>query len=115
MTESVSLQPEHSSLAIPQEVDSARIIQQLAEELTVKASQIAAAVNLLDEGATVPFIARYRKEATGGLDDTVLRQLEVRLLYVRELEERRLAILESIHAQEKLTPELMQQLMAADS
>lgn len=115
MTESVSLQPEHSSLAIPQEVDSARIIQQLAEELTVKASQIAAAVNLLDEGATVPFIARYRKEATGGLDDTVLRQLEVRLLYVRELEERRLAILESIHAQEKLTPELMQQLMAADT
>lgn len=115
MTESVSLQPEHSSLAIPQEVDSARIIQQLADELAVKTGQVAAAVKLLDEGATVPFIARYRKEATGGLDDTVLRQLEVRLLYVRELEDRRLAILDSINSQEKLTPELMQLIMAADT
>ena len=99
MTESVTNSTENSQLDIPQEVDTARIIEQLAEELSVKSSQVAAAVGLLDEGATVPFIARYRKEVTGGLDDTVLRQLEVRLIYVRELEERRLAILESINSQ----------------
>src|SRR5690606_27006064 len=73
-----------------------RIIQLLAGELGVRPAQIAATVQLLDEGATVPFIARYRKEVTGGLDDTVLRNLEVRLIYVRELESRRTAILESI-------------------
>ncbi|MDO5667487.1 MAG: Tex family protein [Alcaligenaceae bacterium] len=115
MTESVSQTPENSSLDIPQEVDATRIIQQLADELAVKVSQIAAAVGLMDEGATVPFIARYRKEVTGGLDDTVLRQLEVRLLYVRELEDRRLAILDSINSQAKLTPELMSTIMAADT
>lgn len=115
MTESVSQSPENSSLDIPQEVDSSRIIQQLADELSVKASQVSAAVGLMDEGATVPFIARYRKEVTGGLDDTVLRQLEVRLLYVRELEERRLAILESINSQEKLSAELYTSIMAADT
>lgn len=115
MTESVSQNPEHSSLDIPQEVDTTRIIQQLAEELSVKASQVASAIGLLDEGATVPFIARYRKEATGGLDDTILRQLEVRLLYVRELEDRRLAILDSINSQEKLTPELLAVILAADT
>lgn len=115
MTESVSQSPENSSLDIPQEVDNSRIIQQLADELSVKASQISAAVGLMDEGATVPFIARYRKEVTGGLDDTILRQLEVRLLYVRELEERRLAILESINSQDKLTPELYSSIMAADT
>jgi len=84
-------------------VDNARIVAQLATELGARASQIAAAVELLDDGATVPFIARYRKEATGGLDDTVLRNLEVRLGYLRELEERRGAILESISQQGKLT------------
>lgn len=115
MTESVSHRPDNSSLDIPQEVDKQRIIQQLADELAVKATQVSAAVELLDEGATVPFIARYRKEATGGLDDTVLRQLEVRLLYVRELEERRLAILDSINSQEKLTAELHASIMAADT
>lgn len=115
MTESVSPSPENSSLDIPQEVDNSRIIQQLADELSVKASQISAAVGLMDEGATVPFIARYRKEVTGGLDDTILRQLEVRLLYVRELEERRLAILESINSQDKLTAELHSAIMAADT
>ena len=115
MTETVSPSPQHSSLDIPQEIDNNRIIQQLADELSVKVSQVSAAVGLLDEGSTVPFIARYRKEATGGLDDTVLRQLEVRLLYVRELEERRLAILESINSQEKLTPELAASVMAADT
>lgn len=115
MTESVTNSTENSQLDIPQEVDTARIIEQLAEELSVKSSQVAAAVGLLDEGATVPFIARYRKEVTGGLDDTVLRQLEVRLIYVRELEERRLAILESINSQEKLTPELLSNILEADT
>jgi hypothetical protein len=75
-------------------VDNARIVAQLATELGTRASQIASAVELLDDGATVPFIARYRKEATGGLDDTVLRNLEVRLGYLRELEERRGSILD---------------------
>ncbi len=96
-------------------VDHARIIEQLATELTVRASQVAAAVELLDDGATVPFIARYRKEATGGLDDGALRTLEVRLSYLRELEERRLAILDSINQQGKLTPELQQEIASADT
>jgi len=95
--------------------DPARIISMLATELNVRASQVAAAVELLDDGATVPFIARYRKEATGGLDDTVLRNLEVRLGYVRELEDRRAAILESIAQQGKLAPELEAELRAADT
>lgn len=96
-------------------VDPARIIALLAAELNVRASQIEATVSLLDDGATVPFIARYRKEATGGLDDTVLRNLEVRLAYVRELESRRAAVLESITGQGKLTPELSQAIAAADT
>lgn len=96
-------------------VDNARIVAQLATELGARASQIASAVELLDDGATVPFIARYRKEATGGLDDTVLRNLEVRLGYLRELEERRGAILESISQQGKLTPELQQEIATADT
>ena len=95
--------------------DPERTVQQLASELGVRPAQIAATVKLLDEGATVPFIARYRKEATGGLDDTVLRNLEVRLIYVRELETRRTAILESIHGQGKLTAELRREIDAADS
>ncbi|MFT0850837.1 Tex family protein [Achromobacter sp. F4_2707] len=95
--------------------DPARIIEQLADELAVRPAQIAATVQLLDEGATVPFIARYRKEVTGGLDDTVLRNLEVRLIYVRELEARRTAILESIHSQGKLTPQLQVEIEAADA
>ncbi|WP_233237794.1 RNA-binding transcriptional accessory protein Tex [Bordetella sp. LUAb4] len=96
-------------------VDQARIIAQLAEELGARATQIAAAVELLDDGATVPFISRYRKEATGGLDDTVLRNLEVRLGYLRELEERRIAILDSVGQQGKLTPELEAEIRAADT
>jgi len=105
------------SLASPavSAVDPARIIAQLATELNARPAQVAAAVALLDDGATVPFIARYRKEATGGLDDTVLRELEVRLAYLRELESRRLAILESIEQQGKLTPELRQEIAAADT
>ena len=96
-------------------VDNARIIAQLATELGARASQIASAVELLDDGATVPFISRYRKEATGGLDDTVLRNLEVRLGYLRELEERRGSILESISQQGKLTSELQQEIATADT
>ncbi len=84
----------------------ASIESRLALELSAKPDQVAAAVALLDEGATVPFIARYRKEATGGLDDIQLRLLEERLRYLRELEDRRAAILDSIEAQGKLTPEL---------
>ena len=82
------------------------IESRIAAELSCKPQQVAAAVALLDEGATVPFIARYRKEATDGLDDTQLRTLEERLSYLRELEERRTAILASIEEQKKLTPEL---------
>ncbi|WP_438876146.1 Tex-like N-terminal domain-containing protein, partial [Bacillus cereus group sp. BC45] len=70
-----------------------KIVQRIATELSVQPRQVAAAVQLLDEGSTVPFIGRYRKEVTGNLDDTQLRQLEERLLYLRELEDRRAAIL----------------------
>ncbi|SEA12879.1 Tex family protein [Microbulbifer marinus] len=87
----------------------------IAEELNVRPQQVAAAVALLDEGATVPFISRYRKEVTGALDDTQLRNLEERLRYLRELEDRRATILKSIDEQGKLTPELAQQINAADT
>ncbi|MFZ5527929.1 MAG: Tex family protein [Pseudomonadota bacterium] len=83
-----------------------KILMQLAAELKVRPAQVKAAVDLLDGGATVPFIARYRKEATDGLDDTQLRDLEARLGYLRELEDRRAAVLKSIDEQGKLTPEL---------
>jgi uncharacterized protein len=89
--------------------------QRIAEELGVGERQVTAAVDLLDGGATVPFIARYRKEATGTLDDAQLRTLEERLRYLRELEERRAAILESIGSQGKLDDTLQAQIMAADS
>ncbi|MHA6764348.1 Tex family protein [Streptacidiphilus sp. PAMC 29251] len=94
---------------------TASIQQTIAEELGVRSGQVQAAVDLLDGGATVPFIARYRKEATGELDDTQLRNLEERLRYLRELEERRDAILESISSQGKLDPALEAQIRAADS
>ncbi|UUZ70735.1 RNA-binding transcriptional accessory protein [Polaromonas sp. P1(28)-8] len=83
-----------------------KIIRQIATEIKVQEHQVKAAVDLLDGGATVPFVARYRKEATGGLDDIQLRELEYRLGYLRELEERREAVLKSIEEQGKLTPEL---------
>jgi uncharacterized protein len=92
-----------------------KIVQRIATELTVQPRQVAAAVQLLDEGATVPFIARYRKEVTGNLDDTQLRHLEERLLYLRELEERRAAIVASIDEQGKLTDALRAAIDAADS
>lgn len=91
------------------------ISQRIADELSVRESQVASAVKLLDEGSTVPFIARYRKEATGGLDDTQLRTLEERLGYLRELEDRRAAILSSVQDQGKLTPELELQIKQADT
>ncbi len=95
------------------DVTQLKIVPLLAQELAVGAHQIAAAVALLDEGATVPFIARYRKEATGNLDDTQLRTLEDRLLYVRELEGRRAVVLASIAEQGKLTDELRASIEAA--
>ncbi|WP_228894124.1 Tex family protein [Pseudoduganella aquatica] len=90
------------------------IEQRLAIELAAKPAQVAAAVALLDEGATVPFIARYRKEATGGLDDIQLRLLEERLRYLRELEDRRAAIVASITEQNKMTPALLDAVMHAE-
>ena len=90
------------------------IEQRLAVELAAKPAQVAAAIALLDEGATVPFIARYRKEATGGLDDIQLRLLEERLRYLRELEDRRAAIIASITEQNKMTQELLEAVTHAE-
>ncbi len=90
-----------------------KILRQIAAELRVQERQVAAAVELLDGGASVPFIARYRKEATGGLDDTHLRELDARLGYLRELEERRETVLKSVEEQGKLTPELRAAIEAA--
>ena len=89
------------------------ISSQIANELKVREAQVQAAIDLLDGGATVPFIARYRKEATGGLDDVQMRELEARLSYLRELHERRAAVLKSIESQGKLTPELRAAVDAA--
>ncbi|MFZ5693668.1 MAG: Tex family protein [Pseudomonadota bacterium] len=86
--------------------DLSRIARTIADEIAAKPPQVAAAIGLLDEGATVPFIARYRKEVTGGLDDTQLRRLEERLAYLRDLEARRETVLESIRSQGKLTEDL---------
>ena len=85
----------------------------IANELNVQVAQVTAAVDLLGEGATVPFIARYRKEKTGGLDDTQLRKLEERLDYLRQLDDRRTTVLKSISEQGKLTPELERDIHAA--
>ncbi|MDQ0130185.1 uncharacterized protein J2S95_002964 [Arthrobacter bambusae] len=100
--------------AQPQSADAA-IHALIAEELGVKAWQVKAAVELLDAGSTVPFIARYRKEVTGTLDDTQLRELEERLRYLRDLEDRRRTVLEAIAAQGKLTPELEAAVVGADT
>lgn len=93
----------------------AAIPARIAEDLGVRPAQVTAAVALLDEGSTVPFIARYRKEVTGGLDDAQLRTLEERLGYLRDLEERRAAVLAEIAKQDKLTPELQASILAADT
>ena len=89
------------------------VVAQIAAEIKVRPAQVQAAVDLIDGGATVPFIARYRKEATGGLDDIQLRELEARLSYLRELNDRREAILRSIDEQGKLTDDLRAALQAA--
>lgn len=91
------------------------LAQRIATELSVHENQVQSAISLLDAGATVPFIARYRKEATGGLDDTQLRNLEERLRYLRELDERRDTILKSIEEQGKLTAELEESIKTADT
>lgn len=90
-----------------------RIAETIAREIGCRPAQVVAAVGLLDEGSTVPFVARYRKEATGGLDDTQLRTLEERLAYLREMETRRAAVVASIRDQGKLTPELEEKLAKA--
>lgn len=91
------------------------ITEKIADELNVAAARIQAAIDLLDDGATVPFVARYRKEATGGLDDTQLRTLAERLQYLRELQERKQTVLSSIEEQGKLTDELRQSIAAVDN
>ena len=106
------------SLAAPTRaaaVIASGIATTIAREIAAQPAQVRAAIELLDEGATVPFIARYRKEATGGLDDTQLRDLETRLVYLREMEERRDAILASIAEQGKLSTALLGELLGADS
>jgi len=92
-----------------------QIAQTIADEIGAQAAQARAAIALLDEGASVPFIARYRKEVTGGLDDTQLRNLESRLTYLRELEDRRASVLASIDEQGKLTDDLRNDILAADT
>ena len=89
------------------------IIKTLAEELKIGRGQVEATVKLIDEGNTIPFIARYRKEMTGSLNDEVLRDLDERLRYLRNLEDRKEQVIASIRDQEKLTPELEQQIRAA--
>ncbi|MEM8731287.1 MAG: Tex-like N-terminal domain-containing protein, partial [Pseudomonadota bacterium] len=104
------------SAATPSDGEIARKIARLiAAEIQASPSQVQAATDLLDGGATVPFVARYRKEATGGLDDTQLRRLSERLGYLRELETRRTTILDSIRAQGKLTPDLTRSIAGADT
>src|SRR5262249_7013410 len=101
--------------SVPEGFCVANINQKIAQELSVREQQVEAAVTLLHGGDTVPFIARYRKELTGALDDAQLRTLEERLTYLRELEERRKAILESVREQGKLDAALEATILAADS
>ena len=89
------------------------IIQALQEELQIGRGQVEAAVKLIDEGNTIPFIARYRKEATGSLNDEVLRELDERLRYLRNLEEKKTQVIATIQEQQKLTPELEKQILEA--
>lgn len=106
--------PSKKAVALPPEV-AVRIARQIATEIGCAPAQVSATVALLDDGATVPFVARYRKEATGGLDDTQLRTLEERLTYLREMEDRRTAILRSIEEQGKLDADLKAKILAADT
>ncbi len=98
-----------------QAVSATRIAQQIAKELQVRTEQVTATISLIDEGSTIPFIARYRKEVTGGLDDTQLRTLDTRLSYIRELDERKKTILKSIQEQGKLTAELERAVTEAEN
>lgn len=107
--------PHAPSAPLSAETPDSAIHAQIATELGVKTWQVKAAVELLDGGSTVPFIARYRKEATGTLDDTQLRELDERLRYLRELEDRRRTVLEAIASQGQLTPELQTAILAADT
>ncbi|MFE1968658.1 Tex-like N-terminal domain-containing protein, partial [Acinetobacter baumannii] len=90
------------------------LVQQLASELAVRPNQVEAAIRLIDEGASVPFIARYRKEVTQGLDDTQLRQLDTRLAYLRDLYERREKVIQSLQEQNKLNDDLLARVNAAE-
>src|SRR5690606_16632426 len=101
-------------MADPKTALARKIARTIADEIGARQAQVAAAVGLLGEGATVPCIARYRKEVTEGLDDTQLRDLDTRLAYLRELEDRRAAILASIDEQGKLSDELRADIEAAD-
>ena len=114
----VSVNPVPSAAANPKATGAEtalRIARRIADEIACQPAQVNAVVTMLDEGSTVPFIARYRKEATGGLDDTQLRKLEERLIYLRELEDRRAAIVKSIDEQGKLTDDLAASIAAADT
>ena len=91
------------------------LVQQLANELAVRPNQVEAAIRLIDEGASVPFIARYRKEVTQGLDDTQLRQLDTRLAYLRDLYERREKVIQSLQEQDKLSDDLLARVNAAET
>ena len=91
------------------------IVKVLANELNIKTSQVEATIKLIDEGCTIPFIARYRKEVTGSLNDEILRKFDERLTYLRNLEEKKEQVLNSIREQEKLTPELEAQILAAET
>lgn len=91
------------------------LVQQLASELAIRPDQVEAAIKLIDEGASVPFIARYRKEVTQGLDDTQLRQLDTRLSYLRDLNERRAKVIESLKEQNKLSDDLLARVEAVET
>ena len=91
------------------------ITLQLSKELNIRQEQAQAAVRLIDEGNTIPFISRYRKDVTGGLNDEVLRNLHERLEYIRNLEDKKQQVIRAITQQDKMTPELMKQITAADT
>ena len=109
------VQPQQSPGTNTAPAQAHAIQQRIADELGARPGQVAAAVEQVDGGATVPFVARYRKEATGSLDDAQLRTLEERLRYLRELEERRAVVLDSIRSQGKLDDALEARILAADS
>ncbi|MBO0346851.1 RNA-binding transcriptional accessory protein [Roseibium sp. CAU 1637] len=115
MTHLDAARPSPAKLTATAAEVAVRIARRIADEVGCQPSQVSATVALLDEGSTVPFIARYRKEATGGLDDTQLRKLDERLIYLRELEDRRVAITQSIDEQGKLTDDLAKSIAGADT